>query len=87
MAVGDIFGANLFNVAMIFLIDLVYVGPPVLALAGPFEVVAALLGLALTGIFLIGLLERHDRTLFRIGYDSIASLIVYGAALIFLAGL
>lgn len=87
LAVGDIFGANLFNVAMIFLLDLVHAGPPILGLAGPFEAVAALLALVLTGVFLIGLLERHDRTLFRMGYDSIAAIVIYGAAMAYLSSM
>lgn len=86
MAVGDIFGANLFNVAMIFIIDAAYAGPPILSLAGSFEAVAALLALTMSGVFLIGLLERHDRTLFRFGYDSLANLGIYAAALACLAG-
>ena len=87
LAVGDIFGANLFNVAMIFLIDIVDPGPPVLGAAGPFEASAALLALILTGIFVLGLLERRDRTVLRMGYDSLAALLVYGAGLAFLVGL
>ena len=85
LAVGDIFGANLFNVAMIFIIDVVDPGPPVLGAAGAFEASAALLALILTGIFLLGLLERRDRTVLRMGYDSLAALLVYVAGLAFLA--
>ena len=77
MAVGDIFGANLFNIAMIFTIDLILPGAPVLQSAGSFEAISALLGLLLTGIFVVGLLERGDRTLFRMGYDTFAVLLIY----------
>jgi len=87
LAVGDIFGANLFNIAMILTIDLWSPGPPVLAGAGSFETVAAALALLLTGIFLIGLLERRDRVLLRMGYDSIAALLVYAAGVALLARL
>ena len=85
LAVGDVFGANLFNVAMIFTIDLFLRGAPVLQSAGSFEALAALLALLLTGTFVVGLLERGDRTLFRMGYDSIAALFIYGGGVIVLA--
>lgn len=87
MAVGDIFGANLFNVAMIFLIDLVSPGPPVLGEAGAFHIFAALIGLMLTGIFVVGLLERADRTFLRMGWDSVAALVLYAGGLGVLTGL
>lgn len=87
LAVGDVFGANLLNIAMIFLIDLLYRGDPVLDIAGSFEVVAALLPLILSGIFVIGLLERRDRTFARMGFDSIAVLLVYIAGVAYLGNM
>ena len=77
LAVGEIFGSNLFNLAIIFAIDLVAPGAPVLTLAGTFEMSAAMLALLLTGIFVIGLIERRDRTLLRMGEDSIAVIVLY----------
>lgn len=84
LAVGDIFGANLFNVAMIFIIDTVAGGPPLLNTGGPFEIVAALLALLLTGTYVIGLLERDDRTVLRLGYDSAVALLLYGGGIVLL---
>jgi cation:H+ antiporter len=84
MAVGDVFGTNIVNIALIFLADVVYDSGPVLALAGSFETLAALLGIALTGIFLVGLLERENRTVFKMGYDSLAAIAVYVVGLIML---
>ncbi|WP_207462383.1 sodium:calcium antiporter [Azospirillum sp. SYSU D00513] len=81
MAVGDLFGTNLFNIALLFIADLAYGGGPVLAEGGRFEAVAALLGLLLTGVFVLGLLERKDRTVLRMGYDSLAALAFYAAGL------
>jgi len=31
MAISDIFGTNLFNIALVFVVDLLYPGDPVLA--------------------------------------------------------
>lgn len=84
MALGDIFGTNILTVSLIFLADLLYQKGPVLAEAGRFEAVAALLGAVLTGIFLIGLLERANRTIWRMGFDAAAALAIYPACLLLL---
>lgn len=85
MAVGDIFGTNLFNIALIFLADLVYAGEPVLALAGRFETIGALTAVLITGAFVIGLLERKDRAVMRMGYDAVAALAFFAIGLFGLA--
>ncbi|WP_114520871.1 sodium:calcium antiporter [Altererythrobacter sp. ZODW24] len=81
LAVGEIFGSNMFNIALIFLVDLAAPGPPVLAAAGSFEILAALLALLMSGIFVLGLIERRDHTFLRMGEDSIAVILVYAAGL------
>ena len=81
MAIADVFGTNLFNINIIVLVDALHDGEPVLLDAGPFAAFAALLSLVLTGIYLIGLLERRDRTLLRMGYDSLAVIVLYAAGL------
>lgn len=77
LAVGDVFGTNLFNLALIFLADLIYAGEPILQIAGTFEVVGALLAVIMTGIFLVGLLRRRPQAIFRMGHDSLVALIVF----------
>jgi len=77
MAVSGIFGTNLFNGGMLFVVDAFYRGGPVLNEVGPFAAFAALLGLTVSALFLIGLLERRDRSVLRMGYDSFAVLLVY----------
>lgn len=84
MAVADVFGTNLFNVTIIFAVDALYDGPPVLAEVGPFAGFGALLAIALTAIYLAGMIERRDRTLARMGYDSIAALFAYAGGLVVL---
>lgn len=77
MAVSDIFGTNLFNIGLVFLVDVAYRGGPVMNEVGPFSVFAALLGIVVTTLFLIGLVERRDRTVARMGVDSFAVLAAY----------
>lgn len=85
LAIGDIFGTNLFNLLLIPVADLIYAGGPVLAETGRFEVIGATLAALLTGIYVVGLLERRDRTILRMGYDSLTALIVFAIGIALLA--
>jgi cation:H+ antiporter len=84
MAYGDIFGTNLLNMLLIFVADLLYAGPPVLQEAGAFAAFAALLAITLKATALIGILERRDTTVARLGIDSIAIAVVYLGGLVLL---
>lgn len=77
MAIADILGTSMFNIMLIVLIDAIYRGPPVLSLAGNFSLLAALLCILMATIYLIGLVERNNRTFARFGVDSIAILVSY----------
>jgi cation:H+ antiporter len=77
LAFADIFGTNLFDLALVTVSDAVYDGPPVLQEAGAFSIFAVLLGLAVTAIYLAGLIERRDRVVLRMGIDSALVLLVY----------
>lgn len=81
MAISDIFGTGLFNVTLVFLVDAVYGGPPVLGEVGRFSLFAAVTAAVLVCIYLVGLIERRDRTIARMGIDSLAVLLVYGGSL------
>lgn len=85
MAFSDIFGTNIFDIALLFLVDTVYLGPLVLNEVGAFSAVAAVLGIAVTLIYAVGLICRPRRTWLGLGPDSIAVIIVYlsGAALLY----
>jgi cation:H+ antiporter len=84
LAFGDIFGTNLLDVALVFLADLVYAGPPVLSQVGRFSMIAALLGIAVTAVYLAGLIERRDRVVLRMGVDSLVVLGLYLGGLVLL---
>lgn len=84
MAISGILGTNPFNVALIFGVDMIAPGAPVLSNIGDFSAVGTLLGLAVTGLFLMGLVERADRTIWRMGEDSAAVLLVYAGGMFLL---
>lgn len=84
MAISDVFGTNLFNLALIFLVDAISQGELVFNAISGFSLFAALLGIVLTTIYLIGLIERRNRTIARMGFDSLATLCTYFAGLFIL---
>jgi cation:H+ antiporter len=84
LAISDILGSNLINVGLIFVIDIAGTGEPILNQTGTFSLFGALLGIALTALFVIGMAERGDKTVFRMGLDSAAVLVCYSAGLIVL---
>lgn len=87
MAISDVFGTNLFNVTIIALVDILHPGGPVLLETGRTAGFGALLALLLSAIYLIGLLERRDRAVLRMGVDSIAVLLLYAGGVAVMYGL
>lgn len=87
MAIAEIFGGAMFSVILLFAIDLISGGEPVLNQVGRFSLFGALLCIVLTGIFLAGIAERRDRTILRMGTDSALVLIAYIGGLVLLYSL
>jgi cation:H+ antiporter len=87
MAVSNILGTNCLEVAMFLLADVLYRGGPILAAVDRSAMFAGAIGMVVTCIFLLGLLERRDRTVLRMGVDSLAVLVVYGVGLVALYSL
>lgn len=70
MAVGNILGANVMNILIIFISDLFYVGKPVLTVISQQNAIAAMVGISLTAIAIIGLIYKSKKSAFTLGYDS-----------------
>jgi cation:H+ antiporter len=81
MAVSNILGTNCLEVALFFLADLCYRQGPILATTDRSALFAGTLGMAVTAIFLLGLLERRDRTVLGMGVDSVLVLVAYLAGI------
>jgi cation:H+ antiporter len=87
MAISDIFGTNLFNVTIIVAVDFLHPGGPILLETGRTAAFGAMLALALTVFFMIGMLERRDRTVLRMGWDSMAVILGYCGGVVVLHAL
>jgi cation:H+ antiporter len=80
----DAFGTNLSSVVLLLLVDVLYVGGPILSEVGRFSIFAVLLGTALTGIYLAGLVARPKRPLWRMGIDSVTVLVTSAVGFVIL---
>ena len=81
LAVGNIFGTNALEVALLAVADLGYREGSIYAAVAPSAMFLAALGMVVTCVYLWGVLERRDRTLFGMGVDSFTVLLVYAAGL------
>jgi cation:H+ antiporter len=77
LAVGDVFGGNAFQVCLFLLADLI-AGAPVLPSAGRLNSWLAALAIALTAVYVIGIVVRPERCRMRLGPDSMIALVVFG---------
>lgn len=77
MAISNIFGSNGFCVALLFLAELLYRGGTILEQVEGSVVFVTAIGAIMTSIYLFGMLERQDRTVFGIGWYSAAAVLVY----------
>lgn len=87
MAFGQVLGTNFINLALLPLGDLIFDGEPVMNTLGTFEAVSALLGAILIGVFMVGLLEHRNRTIFKMGIDSAVVIALFAVGVALLAGI
>lgn len=77
MAIGNLFGSNMFNMFALGLTDLFYTDGRFLAAIDPAFLVVGMLGLLMTVVGLVGNLARLERRLWIIELDSLALFIIY----------
>jgi cation:H+ antiporter len=86
-AVSNIFGSNAFDIALLFVADAIFLEGTIMAHAESSMVFIAAVAAVMTCVYLWGLMERADRTILRIGWDSALALVIYltGVAVLYLA--
>jgi len=78
LAVGNLFGSNMFNVMTLAIVDLFYTQGYYLSSIDPAFAIAGLVALLLTAVALVGTLVRAERRLGIVEIDALLILIAYG---------
>lgn len=88
MAVGNILGANLFNLALLFPVDLFYGEGGLLSALSPLHFITAWMGIFLAALVYLGLARPSRVLLGDVGLNSlfIAALYIFAIVLLFLYG-
>lgn len=77
IAVGNVFGSNIFNVFIIAIADLLDGRGSILRKVSPSHILAALFGIILSGMGAVAILVPVDIHLFGIGFDTVFIAAVY----------
>lgn len=77
MAAANILGTNSLEVALFLPADIAYREGPIMEALDPMASFLGALGVMVTSVYLWGILERRDRTLFGMGHDSAVVLVLY----------
>ena len=78
MAIGNLFGSNLFNIFILAIDDVAYLKGPLLANVSPVHAVSALSAIMMTGVAIVGLLFRPKLRVFKtVGWASIVLFVFY----------
>jgi len=78
MAIGNILGSNLFNIAILAVDDLVFLPAPLFERVSALHGVSALSAIMMSGVAIVGLLYRPRARLFRtVGWASLFLFLIY----------
>ena len=77
VAISNVFGSNAFDISLLVIAELLYTSGTIFANVESSVVFAATIGAVMTCLYLWGLMERQNRTILRLGWDSAAAVLVY----------
>jgi cation:H+ antiporter len=77
MAFGNIFGSNLFNLAIYGIEDIIYTKAPLMQVISPNHIFSILGAVIMTAIAIIGLIYRSTHKRFFIAWDAGSIMVVY----------
>jgi len=84
LAIGNLFGSNIFNLFILAIDDLFFTPGPILASVSPNHVIPALAAITMTAISMIGLTYQAEKKALPWAWDSIAMLLVFGVNVLLL---
>lgn len=77
LAIGNLFGSNIFNIFILAIDDIFFTKGPLLSFVNPNHIISALSAIAMTTVAIIGLTYRSEKRLLFLAWDSIGIVLVY----------
>lgn len=77
LAIGNLFGSNIFNIFILSIDDIFFVKGPLFSFVGQSHMISALSAIVMTAIAIIGLTYRAEKKTLFFAWDSIGILLVY----------
>lgn len=84
LAIGNLFGSNIFNICILSVDDFLYVKGPLFMYVSQGHLISAFSAVAMTAIAIIGLTYRQEKKALFLSWDSIGIMLVYVLNLMFL---
>lgn len=84
LAIGNLFGSNLFNIFILTINDIFFLKGPILSYSSVTHIIPALSAIAMTAIAIIGLTYRASRKPLFLAWDSIGMLMTYIVSMLLL---
>lgn len=84
LAIGNLFGSNIFNIFILALDDFLFIKGPLLSFANPDHLISALSAVAMTAVAIIGLTYRAERKRLFLAWDSSMIVLLYAINLLLL---
>lgn len=84
LAIGNLFGSNIFNMFILAIDDILFTKGPLLSFVNQNHIISAVFAIAMTTIAVIGLTYRAERKRLFLAWDSIGIVLVYALNLMLL---
>ena len=79
LAVGNILGSNLFNIAILAIADISYVRGPILRDVAANHAITAVAAMTMTSIVMVALVFRNQKKVLSFSWDSLGIMLTYAA--------
>jgi cation:H+ antiporter len=77
LAIGNLFGSNIFNIFILAIDDFFFLKGPILSFVNQNHIISALSAIAMTAIAVIGLTYRAEKKKLFLAWDSVGILLIY----------
>ncbi len=84
LAIGNLFGSNIFNILILAIDDILFIKGPLLSFVNQNHIISALSAIVMTIIAIIGLTYRAEKKPLFLAWDSIGIIVIYAINLMLL---